>query len=113
MSPEPFCGLALCLLNSFKDVLVQPFVSYRAAVALDIGVLLRLSGLDVLDMNAHLFSPCHQLAADIFRAVINPNNQRPASPLDDPVQTTHHPSGGQREVHLDAQALTVEIIQHA
>jgi hypothetical protein len=69
-------------------------VSYRAVGALDIGVLLWLCELDVLDMNAHLFSPRHQLAADIFRAVINPNNQLPASSFDDPVQDAHHPFGG-------------------
>ena len=87
-------------------------MSYHAVVALDIGVLPGLSGVDVLDMNAHLFSPRHQLATDVCQAVINPNNQRPASPSDDLSQAAHHPFGGQREVHLDAQAFTIEIIQH-
>jgi len=34
----------------FKDILVQPFMADRAIVALDIGVLLGLAGLDVPDV---------------------------------------------------------------
>jgi hypothetical protein len=37
-----------------------------AVVALDVGVLLRLSGLDVLDVNVLFLSPFQQLATDIF-----------------------------------------------
>ena len=73
----------------------------RAVVALDIGVLLGLSGLGVLDVDAALCGPCHQLSTDVFRAIIDPNYLRPASPLDDPVQAAHHPFGRQREVHFD------------
>jgi len=50
-----------------------PFVANRAVVTLDIGVLLRLPGLDVLDVNAHPFRPCHEFAADVFQAIINPD----------------------------------------
>ena len=39
----------LGLLDCFDDVLVEPFVPNCAVVALDIGVLLGLAGLDVLD----------------------------------------------------------------
>ena len=42
VSPEPIRGLILCLLYSFKNVLIEPFVADRAIVALDVGVLLRL-----------------------------------------------------------------------
>ncbi len=47
------CGLFLCLLYRFKDILSQPFLPNRAVVALDVGVLLRVSGLDVLDADAY------------------------------------------------------------
>jgi hypothetical protein len=67
-----------------------------AVVALDVGVLLRLTGLDVLDRDAQLLSP----------------DQEPATPFDDPVQTVDDPFGWQREVDLDTQSLAVEVIQH-
>lgn len=51
VSPEPSLGEVLSLLDGFDDVLVEPFVPNGTAVALDIGVLLWLSGLDMLDGN--------------------------------------------------------------
>jgi hypothetical protein len=62
-------GKVLGLLDGFGDVLVEPLMPDGAVVALDIGVLLRLAGLDVLDGDFPLFGPFHQLAADLFRAV--------------------------------------------
>ena len=58
VSPEPFGRLVLSLLDGFKDVLVQPFVPYRAIAALDVGVLLRLARLDVCEprFSAHRIS---------------------------------------------------------
>ena len=53
--------MLLCLLDAFDDVLVQPFVPYGSVVALDISILLGLSGLDVLDSNALLVSPYSEL----------------------------------------------------
>jgi len=37
----------LCLLDTFYSVLVKPFMSQGAVVALDTDLLLRFSGLDV------------------------------------------------------------------
>jgi hypothetical protein len=55
------CGEVLGLLDVFNDVLIKPFVTERAVVTFNIGVLLRLSGLDVLDDNSWFFSPFFQL----------------------------------------------------
>jgi hypothetical protein len=41
-------GLILCLLDAFDDIFIQPLVTKRPVVALDVSVLLRLAGLDVL-----------------------------------------------------------------
>ena len=71
VSPQPLRGEVLRLLDVFNDVLAQPFVPDCAVVALNVNVLLRLSGLDVLDANALLLSPFQQLATDIFRAIIH------------------------------------------
>ena len=45
------------LLDTFDDVLVEPFVPDSAVVSLDIGVLLGLAGLDMLDGNPMFPSP--------------------------------------------------------
>jgi hypothetical protein len=62
-------GVILGLLAGFYDVLIQPFATDGAVVTLDIDVLLRLSGLDMLDDNPMLLNPNQQLATDLFRAV--------------------------------------------
>ena len=69
-------------LDAFDDVLIQPFMPDGAVVALDIGVLLGLSGLDVLDGNPMFRRPFHQLFADVFRAVVDPNGAWLAAPFD-------------------------------
>jgi hypothetical protein len=76
-----------------------------AVVALDIGVLLRPSGLDVLDRDAAVLGPDQQLATDAFRAVVGPYGGWLAAPLDDPVEAPDDPLRWQRKVDLDAQAL--------
>jgi hypothetical protein len=47
VSPEPLCGEVLGLLNAVDDVIIPPFMPDGAVVALDVGVLLGLTGLDV------------------------------------------------------------------
>ena len=49
--------MVLGLLDAFDDVLVEPFVPNGSVVRLDVGVLLGLSGLNVLDGNPHVFQP--------------------------------------------------------
>jgi hypothetical protein len=62
-------GELLRLLNAFDDVLVEPLMPYSAVITLDIGVLLRLSGLDMVKGNHLFLCPFHEFAADIFSAV--------------------------------------------
>ena len=66
---------------------------YRAVVALDIGILLRLAWLDMGDGDVSLLGPRQKRAADIFRAVIDANYIRLATPLDDPVEGSTDPLG--------------------
>ncbi len=46
VSPEPVGGGLLDLVDGFKNVLVQEVITHRAVIALHIGVLLWLAGLD-------------------------------------------------------------------
>jgi hypothetical protein len=78
--------LILCLLDAFDDVLVQPFMSNRPVVALDICVLLGLPRLDVLDGDTLLLSPYSQLFADVFGPVIHPDRAWLSPPFYDAIK---------------------------
>jgi hypothetical protein len=86
-------GVVLGLLDTFDDVLVEPFMPHCAVVTLDVGVLLGLAGLDVLNGDAALLCPDQQLATNVFRAVVDPYRPRFAAPFDDPVQAPDDPFG--------------------
>lgn len=78
-------GVILGFLDAFDDVLVEPFVPNCAVVALDLGVLRGLAGLDVLDVldgDAPFFAPDQQLTTDVFRSVIDAYGARLAAPFD-------------------------------
>jgi hypothetical protein len=81
-------------------------------VALDVSILLGLAGLDMLDGYSSLLRPRQERATDQFRAVVDTNGEGLSSPLDDTVQRACHPLRRQREVRLDAQPFTVEVIQN-
>lgn len=110
VSPEPLRGEALDLLYVFDDVLIQSFIPDRAVIALDVSVLLGLSGLDILDRNPMFFCPFQQFSTIIFRAIINPNCSWFSTSFDDPVQAADDPFGRERKVELDAKPLTIKVV---
>ncbi len=57
-----------------------------AIIALDVCVLLRLSGLNVLDDNTLFLSPFQQLTTDVLRPIIDPNGFWFATPFNDPIK---------------------------
>jgi|GEM_PF-2308525 len=80
--------------------------------ATDVGVLLGLSGLDMLDGNSMFFSPFLQRFTDVFRAIVDPYGAGLTPPFNDPIKAPDHPLGWQREVDLDPQAFPIEVVQH-
>ena len=56
--PDPASCFRLYLLNGCKNVLVEPVISDRPIKALDVGILLWLSWLNVAELYALFFSPC-------------------------------------------------------
>ena len=87
----------LCLLDAFDNVLIQPFMPNRSVIAFNVSILLQFAWLDMLDCDVVLFSPLQQLAANVFRSVINPNAFWSTPPLDDPVQAPDNPLSWQCE----------------
>jgi len=80
--------------------------------ATDIGVLLGLAGLDMLDGNPMTRSPFLQLFTDIFWAVIHTNSAGLSPPFDDPIKAPDHTLSRQGKVDLYAQPFAVEVVQH-
>ena len=70
--------------------MAEPVVADRPVVAFDIGVLLRVTGLDVIQPDASAFGPGDKGSADVFRAVVAANDLRLAAPLDDLIQCPYH-----------------------
>lgn len=90
----------------------QPIVTYRAVIALHIGVLLPLSRLDEINADATLCGPRQGHRADVLGTVIAANDQWLAAPFDNPVERSDHPLGRQREVDLDAESFAVVVVDH-
>ena len=60
--------MVLGLLDGLYDLLVQPRLPDGVVATLDTGVLLGLSGFDVLNGDAQFLSPDQGLATDVVRA---------------------------------------------
>ena len=80
---EPVCGVGLHPLDGCERVLIEPLVPDSSVMALDIGVLLQLARLDVLDGDAACLGPLDQTIADVFRAVVNTDGKRCSPPFND------------------------------
>ncbi len=55
--------------------------SHRSTRSLDVGILLRIAGLDKFKLNAPPLRPCLDRATEVFRPVVASNRGRCAAPL--------------------------------
>lgn len=65
--------------NIAEQVEVEQLVSIRPVEPLDVGILVRLSGLDVLDRHPVGLGPGYELSPEKLRAVIDPKDARQAA----------------------------------
>jgi len=93
--PDPIGGEVPNLIEITPKVLRQPLVSDRPIESFDIGILLRLAGLDVLELNPRLFGPTSDRPADIFRSVVTANRVRLSTLGDDLAQNPDDSFRGQ------------------
>ena len=66
----------------------------------------------MLDPDTVAVRPGQQDAADILGAVVAPNDRRRPTPLDNLLERTDHPGRRQRQIGLNAQTLSIEVIVH-
>lgn len=83
MGPEPSGSVILDFVQTIEQVVRQPVIPDCTVVPFDIGILLRLTGLDEFDLNAALAWPSHKSTADLFRTVVAPNFVGAPSPFHD------------------------------
>ena len=95
-----------------EQVEIQQFIPVRTVKAFNVGVLIRLSGLDVLDHHAGGFSPGNEFATQELRAVINPKSIRQAPLQAQALKNPNQASAGYGGVNLDMKHLAVKIVYH-
>ena len=112
VAPHPLRGKLPDLVKVGPMVLRQPLVADCPVEALHVGILLGLAGLDVLNVDATRACPVQQRGADVLGPVVAADHSRLAAPGHDLRQRADHAMRRQREVHLDAQGLAVEVVDH-
>lgn len=90
VSPESSSCIFPHLFNGFEQILVKSVIAHRSVIALDIGILLRLAGLDVLDLDLLCLSPSAQCVVDVLRDIVSVQCFRFTTPLDDLIQAADH-----------------------
>ncbi len=110
--PHPASGLILHLINRVKQLLRQPVITNGSIEALDVGVLLRLARLNVLDSDSVFAGPGLHSTTDILGAVIAPYHLRFPAPADDLFQRPNQSVCRQSEIRFDTQRFPIEVIDH-
>lgn len=76
VEPEPVGRVILNLGDRIEEVVAKLVVAHGAVEALDVGVLLRLAGLDVIEANAVFLRPLGQRLTDIFGPIVAADRRR-------------------------------------
>ena len=74
------------LVDRIEQLLREPVITNRSIEALGIGILLRLTGLNVFDQDSIFTGPCLHSATDVFGIVIAPNYSLFPAQADDLLQ---------------------------
>lgn len=100
----------------FIKIAEQPGVGHLVAVAaveaFDVGVLVWLARLDVVDHHAVRFAPRGEHLAQELGAIVSAQHVRQAAFGLQLFEHAHQPFTGERGIDLDAQRFTVEVIEH-
>jgi hypothetical protein len=74
------------MLNGFKQVHIQPFMTHRAIELRYIGILRRLSGLNIEHRNTLLIGLINQSLGDILWHIVTTNGQGFTTRFNDLIQ---------------------------
>ena len=110
VGPHPLRGSLLHLGQTVPVVLAQPLMPNRSVEPLDAGLLLRLAGLDISQLDTGPLRPGGDGGTNVLRAIVAPDCRRFSPPLDDLLQRPDDPLRRQGEVDLDAQHFLAVVI---
>ena len=86
VGPQPAGGKFLDFVERLEQVMGETVITNRAVVALNVGILLGLAGLDEIDADTAFCGPCQGHCAYVFRTVVASNGFQLAAPFDDFVE---------------------------
>jgi hypothetical protein len=90
-----------------EKIKVEHFFTIRPVGTFDICILIRLSGLDILDEYPGRFSPGHKFSSEKLRPIIDPQHIGQSPLVAQSFKDTDQTSAGERCVNLDSQALPI------
>ena len=96
----PPCGFA-DVFQAREQVLVEDFLAEGPVEALDVGVLVGLAGLDVLEGHALAFRPLDEGLAKKLRAIVGAQHLRQTALLLQLLEDAHQAGRRDRRVDLD------------
>ncbi len=101
-----------CVRQAAEPVLVQALVAEAAVETLNVGILIRLAGLDEVQPNAVGVSPRVERSADELGPIVRDQDCRRPARLDESLEDLDDPPPADGGVHFDGQAGPREIIHH-
>lgn len=93
VGPHPVGCVVLRLVNRLEQVVPQPIVANGPVVSLDVGVLLWIARLSVIESHAVLADPFSHRLANVLRSVVPANRFGFTPPLDNLIQRANHTLG--------------------
>jgi len=103
-------------LSNFVERSEQPgvehFFSIRSIESLEVGVLIGLAGLDVVDQDTVCLAPADEALAEELRAVVGAKYVRLAALGPELFKDADEAQARQRCVDLDRQCLSIEVVEH-
>jgi hypothetical protein len=93
-----------------EEVLIEHLLAIGAVESLDVGVLVRLARLDVLDRHAGLLGLLDEDLAQELRAVVRAQHLRQGSLLTDVLEDAHQQLRLDRRVDLGMDDLAIEVV---
>jgi hypothetical protein len=108
---QPFRTNVSNLVQRLEHIGIQHFRAIGPIESFDEGVLIRFPWLDISQLNRPLGTPGHEPFGNQFRAIVEPNGLRLASPSHDLLEYAHHSFGRQRCIHFDGQPFSHAFVQ--
>lgn len=109
---HPPIGCLSDLLQIVEEVKIKQFIPVRPVKAFNISILIRFSGLNVMNHHACGFRPGNKIAAQELRSVVDPQNIGKTTLQTKALKDPYQPPAGYGGVNLYMDCLTVKIVHY-